>query len=353
MNRLLDKLVILILCLYIYVQDNLNTYYLVIPVIIFIILSCINEFLNNKIYKLFNFLIYLMLCIYYPNFVYFLPVICYDIFFEKKISLISLSIIPLILHFKFNETILLLIFTAIAAFLKYRYISFKNIKNSYIDFKDKSTENSIKLEMQNKELIEKQNNEINIAILTERNRIAREIHDNVGHLLSSSILQIGALTTTIKNDKINNNLNILKDTLNKGMDNIRSDVHMLHDEYIDLKLEIDNLVNKFNFCKINFYYNIKQNPNKNIKFCFISIIKEGLTNIVKHSNATIVNLSLMEYPSFYQLILSDNGKKNKNITAIDYSGIGIKNMKKRIENLNGLININNKEGFNIFISIPK
>lgn len=37
------------------------------------------------------------------------------------------------------------------------------------------------------------NNEIRIATLSERNRIAREIHDNVGHMLSRAILQLGAI----------------------------------------------------------------------------------------------------------------------------------------------------------------
>ena len=49
------------------------------------------------------------------------------------------------------------------------------------------------MEQKNKELLEKQDYEIQVATLNERNRIAREIHDSVGHLLSRSILQLGAL----------------------------------------------------------------------------------------------------------------------------------------------------------------
>ena len=48
--------------------------------------------------------------------------------------------------------------------------------------RDDSTEKNLLLEEKNHMLVEKQNYEIYTATLKERNRIAREIHDNVGHL---------------------------------------------------------------------------------------------------------------------------------------------------------------------------
>lgn len=47
------------------------------------------------------------------------------------------------------------------------------------------------MEQMNHQLIEKQNAQIYNATLKERNRIAREIHDNVGHMVTRSILQVG------------------------------------------------------------------------------------------------------------------------------------------------------------------
>ena len=58
----------------------------------------------------------------------------------------------------------------------------------------------------------RQDYEINLATLNERNRIARDIHDNVGHLLTRSILQIGALLTIYKDNTIKEGLNSIKDT---------------------------------------------------------------------------------------------------------------------------------------------
>jgi len=124
----------------------------------------------------------------------------------------------------------------------------------------------------------------------------------------------------------------------------------MHDEYVDLNIEINIIIKDFSFCDISLNYDIKSNLDKKYKICFISIIKESLSNIIKHSNATNVNISIREHPALYQLIIKDNGSK---INNCNNDGIGIKNMMYRINSLNGIININSENGYCIFISIPK
>ncbi|HHW48725.1 MAG TPA: two-component sensor histidine kinase [Clostridiaceae bacterium] len=209
---------------------------------------------------------------------------------------------------------------------------------------------SIRLTKQNRELIEKQDYELHLATLNERNRIAREIHDNVGHLLSSAILQTGALLMVTKDEKLRKCLKDLNDTLSQAMNNIRNSVHELYDESVDLNVKIEELVKQFTFCELSYEYGIYSNPDKKLKYAFISIVKEALSNIARHSNADRASIVLREHPAFYQLMIRDNG------TAKNYStdeGIGIKNMIDRVHSFNGNINITTKNGFEIFISIPK
>jgi nitrate/nitrite-specific signal transduction histidine kinase len=85
---------------------------------------------------------------------------------------------------------------------------------------DSAREMSFQLKKQNQDLIEKQDYELNLATVNERNRIAREIHDNVGHLLSSAILQSAALYTVTKDEKIREGLNSINNTLNEAMSSI-------------------------------------------------------------------------------------------------------------------------------------
>jgi signal transduction histidine kinase len=117
------------------------------------------------------------------------------------------------------------------------------------ELSDKAREMSIQLKKQRSELLENQDIELNLATLNERNRIAREIHDNVGHLLSSAILQAGALLTINHDEKTRDNLETLNDTLSQAMDSIRASVHKLYDESIDLDAQVKELVKKFTFCE--------------------------------------------------------------------------------------------------------
>ena len=90
---------------------------------------------------------------------------------------------------------------------------------------DDGEEKTLLLAEKNRALIEKQNYEIYAATLRERNRIAREIHDNVGHVLSRTILLTGAAKALNKDQNLDPILNGLDDSLNSAMDSIRSSVH--------------------------------------------------------------------------------------------------------------------------------
>lgn len=255
-----------------------------------------------------------------------------------------------------------MIFLGIVFACYIQYIQYKlgKLVLQFNKTRDDSTEHAILLESRNKSLLEKQDYEIYNATLKERNRIAREIHDNVGHLLSRSILLTGALKATNKDKNCKEPLDNLGEALSQAMTNIRESVHNLHDESVNLKETIESIVSNFNFCNINFTYDMGTDVPHEIKFSFISIIKEGLNNIYKHSNATDASILLREHPAMYQLIIKDNGTTAINSDARKYiqetsgnSGIGINNIASRVNLLNGSLQIHTDNGFCIFITIPK
>lgn len=352
MNELIDKLIIFIISLTIYIS-NINDIYMIVPILIAVILSAVLGYLEDDRITLGIFIIYLIVCFYKPAFLFFIPLICYDVSCSKSKWIWVLAFLPLSTSFSLVSFIskwLIAAFIFIAYILRYRTVSLKNIKKDYYELRDNTKEISIQLEKRNKELLDKQDYEINLATLKERNRIARDIHDNVGHLLSRSILQIGALLSINKDEGTKESLRLIKDTLSEAMDSIRTSVHNLHDESIDLQTEIQTLVDGFNFCPIKFYYDVETNLEKNIKYCFIAVTKEALSNIINHSNATKAIVTIREHPALYQLIIQDNGT---NSSYNSENGIGIKNITDRVAAVSGNININTEKGFRIFISIPK
>ena len=85
------------------------------------------------------------------------------------------------------------------------------------------------------------------------------------------------------------------------------------------------------------------------KYSILYIIKEALTNVSKHSNASLVNITLVEMKTACYLKISDNGT---NPPAKD-GGMGLFSISKRIEDLGGKVEISTQDGFRIFATIYK
>ena len=178
-----------------------------------------------------------------------------------------------------------------------------------------------------------QDYEIYLATLKERNRIAREIHDNVGHMLTRSILQLGALSVINKDETVGEAINDLSGTLNTAMTSIRSSVHDLHDDSIALKPAVEDCIR----------------PLKD-RFT-VSGIGAIRKDEDQHSDGDSIKIIIREHPALYQLSIADNGSCPE---KIDESGMGLANMRERAASLNGNINITSgSKGFRIFLSVPK
>ena len=174
-----------------------------------------------------------------------------------------------------QQRALLLLTMLLAALLAYKTERERFLRMERIRIRDSGVEQNRMLMEQNRNLMELSDYEIHLATLKERNRIAREIHDNVGHMLTRSILMTGALLTLEKEGAAHSGLMDLKDTLNQAMDSIRKSVHNLHEESLDLKKAVYEIVEpmqtKFH---VDVEYDMaKETPGK-VKYCLIAVTKE-------------------------------------------------------------------------------
>lgn len=267
--------------------------------------------------------------------------------------------------FLYNYCISLLMIVA-SGFLSYALNYIVEADKKFLSLRDDSVEYEALLEEKNKALIEKQDYVIYTTMLKERNRIAREIHDNIGHSLSRLILLVGAMKSVDskrENSHITESIDLLDETLKNTMTEVRTSVHDLHDDGFNLKEEVDKLIKDFSFCEVKLTYDANFELPNAIKYNFITVIKEALVNVVKHSNADEVKIIIREHPSMYQLIILDNGDdidrgkidKYNCETAGEFAdiGIGIENMKERIKSIGGNLMISTERGFKIHIVIQK
>ena len=201
------------------------------------------------------------------------------------------------------------------------------------------------------------------ATLAERNRIAREIHDNVGHMLTRAVVQLQAISVINKDEKTKPLLDSVNNTVNEAMTNIRRSVHELHDDSIDLSIGIHEIASgirdRFDVTVSTF---IESPVPNDVKNAILGIIKEGVTNISKHSNGKNVRLEVVENVTFWRILVSDDGKcdpveytRNADFAALSGEhGIGLYNINSRAVAFGGRALIRGgKDGFHITVTIPR
>lgn len=353
MSTYIDSFIIFILCILLYPADQWDTLHITGILFLFAFYCFMIVIQQQKAQGILSILT-LCLTLFLPETAVFFPFMCYAHFYNRHYSFSALYIIPAILYLSEHSSYANVLFSALSVlsfYLAYQSSRLTALQKDIHSFRDSSVENEMMLKEKNRHLLETQDDKIYIATLQERNRIAREIHDNVGHMLSRSILQVGALLAICKDETIKPHLSTLKETLDTAMNSIRNSVHDLHDESVDLQHALKNLTDNFTFCQASLDYAVSKNVPKEIKYCFLAITKEALNNTIKHSDASLVKITVKEHPAFYQLLIEDNGTAKK--TTSDTTGIGLSNMKERVDTLHGIIHIKTEQGYHIFVSIPK
>lgn len=287
-----------------------------------------------------------------PYFTPYLPLFLYDARYTNRKFLLPV-IIPACIYALMRLSPAMacpLLFLLATAFLLAGY-SRKNqaLVGELHQIRDQNIETEIHLKERNQALIQKQNYEIHAATLSERNRIAREIHDNVGHLLTRSLLQTGALKVVNQDPALVEPLDTLNDTLNTAMTNIRTSVHDLHDESIDIYHVLYDIVAEDKALPIQLEYDVEHELPQDMKYAFISIVKEAINNIHKHSNGDSGKVTIREHPGFFLLQIRDNGTLRAEPSQSD--GIGLSGIRDRVMSLGGTLRIDTKHGFQINITI--
>ena len=384
MSRIFDKIIIHILTVFAmcYIMHG-NTFLVVLYTSI--ILSGVNYYLISREDMRFKMnpegakewcafileILAALLSLFYPQAVLFIPIIMYDTVRSRNYYAAGMAVIGLLKCFNGFETdvkvfLYILSVTVLSVMLSV-YTEEKNVvKREYRRLRDDSVEKNTLLRSQNTELIKARDTEIYNAQLSERNRIAREIHDNVGHTLSRAILQMGALLAIHKEEPVHSELEGVRQTLDDAMNSIRSSVHNMHDDSIDVMSNLTHLAeplkNRFN---LHMDIDIGDDTPRQIKYAIIGITKECISNIIKHSHNTDVDIRLNEHPSMYQLIIHDyNSEKNsdendsrKNVLSgtgiLNDPGMGLENIRGRVESTDGKLNISTENGFRVFVTIPR
>jgi len=307
-------------------------------------------------------LLYCLVTLLVPSFVIFLPLAAGDLFRLRPYWIRVAWIVPILvlpitaerLPIQLFYLITTVCFCILSCLLAWRVERIALQQTTARVERDKLVQASMSLERRNRDLTQRQELERELATLGERSRIAREIHDNVGHLLTRSILQIKALTVVHKGDEqLTGELEEVGDTLDTAFETVRKSVHDLYEESSSLETQLLALAQKEDSLDVKVEYRCMDIPSK-LTISILAIVREALSNTQRHSDATAVRISVVEFPGLYQLIVHDNGSVEPyEVLKATNDGIGLTSMEERARALGGVFRTVYDKGFKVQVSIPK
>lgn len=195
------------------------------------------------------------------------------------------------------------------------------------------------------------------ARTVERNRLAREIHDTLGHTLTGIIAGLDACMTLvgIAPEKAGEQLEKVQDAARNGMKDVRRSVSALRPdrlERLSLQEALDQMIREMAamaHVQIVLEYS-GQLPalDSEEEETVYRIIQESITNAVRHGRATKVEIAIEREYGNLAIRIQDNGIGCKSVEP----GFGLQHMTERLELLGGSLSYDGEEGFLLAVNLP-
>jgi signal transduction histidine kinase len=187
-----------------------------------------------------------------------------------------------------------------------------------------------------------------VASLKERNYMAQQVHDHLGHRITSSLMQLEVTKETLGKDNELSKKYLISsmDNLREGMDEIRKVLKNIKPKEKVMGIEyIKEQLLKFQYSS-GIKTSLKVTGDvERIGYRVWTIlednIKEALTNAAKYSESSNVDISILVFNKFARIEIKDNGKGCTSITK----SLGLMGMEQRIQSIGGRIQYDNNNGF--------
>lgn len=196
-----------------------------------------------------------------------------------------------------------------------------------------------------------------LTLLKERNRISRDIHDSVGHTLSTAMIQLSAMEAIAEkeNSYMKDMVGNLRAFINESFQDVKRAVRELKpDEYDNyqgiLRLQevcknferMSGVVVKVIISKGDWNLSTKQVNH------LYRMTQEILSNSLKHGKATMVKVIMNFTEDEFIISFSDNGLGTDKIVE---SGLGLKSIKERTAEIDGIVDIKSSRGNGFFVKV--
>jgi signal transduction histidine kinase len=226
--------------------------------------------------------------------------------------------------------------------------------------REKAEELSVQLEKANQQLTSYAIQSEEMATIQERNRLAREIHDNLGHYLTVANVQIEAARAVMGQnpERAQEALDKAQMLTRDGLTAVRQSVAALRESPTDNRTLIDaiqSLVQETRSSGLVVEFEVigeRRLLDSQTKLTLYRVAQEGLTNVRKHARASRVDVALdYSLPQTVRLSIKDNGVGK---SAAVGDGFGLIGMRERVQMLGGHLAIESVtgQGFRLETAVP-
>lgn len=193
----------------------------------------------------------------------------------------------------------------------------------------------------------------------ERKRIAADLHDGVGQMMSAAKMNLSAFENEITFNNIEQKLSFEKliNLVDESCREIRSVSHQMMPNAL-LKSGLASAVKEFiekidnRIIKINLYTEgLHERLDSNTETILYRVIQECVNNVIKHSGASTLDISLIKDADGISATVEDNGRGFDTTDQQKFEGIGIKNISSRIEFLKGTVDFDSSPGKGTLVAV--
>lgn len=226
-----------------------------------------------------------------------------------------------------------------------------------LSLNDKLNQANEELQLANRQMEDYAKESIKNAETQERNRLAREIHDTLGHSLTGIITGLDACVTLmdVAPEAVKEQLKVIADVARNGMTDVRRSVKALRPDALE-KMELEKALvemmdetRRASNVQIDYCCTAElSHYNKDEEEIIYRIVQESITNAIRHGKATKIMIAIsMEY-NIMNIWVKDNGIGCTHIEK----GFGLHHMEERLAMLHGSLNYYVDRGFILEASIP-
>jgi signal transduction histidine kinase len=210
-------------------------------------------------------------------------------------------------------------------------------------------------EMKHREILRLQQSLKEMAVIEERTRLAREIHDGLGGSLSSLIIQTEYLQGLAREEPLRSEIGELKLQAEESIDELRRALTMMRDDF-DLVRGVEDACRKFesrqrglvlSFLRVGRERQISSESALTV----FRVLQESLANIVKHSKATQVSVTLRFTDTECELIVQDNGQGFDCAKPPPIGHYGLLNMGERAQRVGGSARVESAPGAGTIVTL--